>query len=55
MGVEGGSCSRTYRSLAGVRVGVEGNADFLPTLILLGPYNQAHPAHQKRQTPDEAL
>jgi hypothetical protein len=34
-------------------VGVEGNADFLPTLISLGPFNQAHTAFIKKKKKKE--
>jgi hypothetical protein len=38
-----------HGSVTGVCVGVEGNADFLPTLISLGPFNQAHTAFIKKK------
>lgn len=53
--VGGGGLLTHTDSVTGVCVGVEGNADCLPSLILLGPYNQAHRFHGKRQTPAEAL
>ena len=44
----GGSCSHRHDSVTRVCVGVEGNADFLPSPISLGPYNQARPAFIKK-------
>lgn len=48
LAVWGGSCSHIHGSVTGVRVGVEGNADFLPSFISLGPFNQARPAFIKK-------
>lgn len=49
--VGGGGLLTHTDSVTGVCVGVEGNADCLPSLILPGPYNRAHPVFMEKDRP----
>lgn len=55
MSAWGGQLFTHTDSVTGVWVGVEGNADRLLSLILLGPQLSMPCFHQKRQTPAAAL